>query len=196
VISRVIAQTGLSIEVGGGIRTRAAIERMLAAGARRVILGTILVSDPDFARTAVAEYGEALCAGVDARGGRVAVQGWLETSDVPAVELAAELASWGYRHIVYTDIARDGMRSGIDAKAYEGLSRAAGLAIIASGGIATLDDLLALKACGPHVEAAIVGRAIYEGSITIPAALEALMDAACADCQPSDPCASQGGERC
>ncbi|MDR3307324.1 MAG: 1-(5-phosphoribosyl)-5-[(5-phosphoribosylamino)methylideneamino]imidazole-4-carboxamide isomerase [Coriobacteriales bacterium] len=168
VIERIIAATGLNIEVGGGVRTLAVIERLVQAGARRVVLGTKLARDPAFAREAVARYGDALCAGVDARDGEVAIEGWREGAGIPAVELIAQLAGWGIQHLVYTDIARDGMQTGIDAAAYVRVAQAAGFPVIASGGISTLDDLRALMALGSQtVEGAIVGRAVYEGSFTV-----------------------------
>ncbi|MCL2757258.1 MAG: HisA/HisF-related TIM barrel protein, partial [Coriobacteriia bacterium] len=118
-IAQIIASSGLKVEVGGGVRSFAAIERLLEAGADRVVIGTKLITDPVFAREAAACYGDAICAGVDARNGEVAIQGWRQGAGIPASELVAELASWGIRHLVYTDISRDGMQTGIDAQEYE-----------------------------------------------------------------------------
>ncbi|MDR2492993.1 MAG: 1-(5-phosphoribosyl)-5-[(5-phosphoribosylamino)methylideneamino]imidazole-4-carboxamide isomerase [Coriobacteriales bacterium] len=173
-IEAIIAESGLKVEVGGGIRDLAAVERLVSAGATRVVLGTKLVADPVFAKEAAAQFGDSVCAGVDARDGEVAIAGWREGAGVPAVELIAELASWGIRHLVYTDISRDGMQTGIDAQSYAQVARCAGFAVVASGGIASLDDLRALAALDDLVEGAIVGRALYERSFTVAEALEAL----------------------
>jgi phosphoribosylformimino-5-aminoimidazole carboxamide ribotide isomerase len=175
IVERIIAATGLKIEVGGGIRSLAAVERFAMAGASRIVLGTKLVTDPAFAREAVATFGDLICAGVDAHDGEVAVEGWREGSGVPAAELIAELKGWGIRHLVYTDIARDGMQTGIDAAAYGHIARQAGFPVTASGGISTLDDLRALAALGDAlVEGAIAGRALYENSFTVAQAIELL----------------------
>lgn len=175
IVERIIAATGLNIEVGGGIRSLAAIERFAAAGASRVVIGTKLVTDPTFAREAVAAYGDLICAGVDAHDGEVAIEGWREGSGLPAAELIAELKAWGIRHLVYTDIARDGMQTGIDAAAYGRIASQAGFPVIASGGISTLDDLRALAAFGSlAIEGAIAGRALYEGAFTVEQAISVL----------------------
>ncbi|MCL1890863.1 MAG: 1-(5-phosphoribosyl)-5-[(5-phosphoribosylamino)methylideneamino]imidazole-4-carboxamide isomerase [Coriobacteriia bacterium] len=176
-IEAIISATGLNIEVGGGVRSLATIEHLLNAGAKRVVLGTKLIVDPDFAREACKQFGEAICAGVDARGGEVAIEGWREGAGVPAEELVGELASWGIRHLVYTDIARDGMQTGIDALAYEALARRAGFPVIASGGVSTLDDLRALCALPSGcIEGVIAGRALYEGSFTVAEAVKLLYE--------------------
>ena len=175
-IADIIAATGLCLEVGGGVRGFDAIEQLLKAGASRVILGTKLIADPAFAQEAVALFGEdAVCAGVDARDGEVAIEGWRAGAGVSAIELVGTLASWGIRHLVYTDINRDGMQTGIDAKAYAVIARAAGFPVIASGGISSLDDLRALAALPEGlVEGIIVGRALYEGSFCVADAMELL----------------------
>ncbi|MDR2197321.1 MAG: 1-(5-phosphoribosyl)-5-[(5-phosphoribosylamino)methylideneamino]imidazole-4-carboxamide isomerase [Coriobacteriales bacterium] len=174
-IEAIIAATGLKVEVGGGVRTSAAIERLVAAGASRVVIGTRLATDPAFAREVAARFGETICAGIDARSGEVAIEGWRRESGIGVTALVEQLASWGIRHLVYTDIARDGMQSGIDAAAYERLARVAGFPVTASGGISTLDDLRALAALGDElVEGVIAGRALYEGSFTVTEALATL----------------------
>jgi len=177
IIERIIAATGLAVEVGGGVRSLEAIERLKQAGASRVVIGTKLVTEPDFARAATRRYGDLICAGVDARGGEVAIEGWRAGSGVLATELIEELKAWGVCHLVYTDIARDGMQTGIDAASYECIAEGAGFPVTASGGISTLDDLRALKTLGDtHIEGAITGRALYEGAFTLEAALAALSD--------------------
>ncbi|MCL2332491.1 MAG: 1-(5-phosphoribosyl)-5-[(5-phosphoribosylamino)methylideneamino]imidazole-4-carboxamide isomerase [Actinomycetia bacterium] len=169
-IARIARETSdLRIEVGGGLRSLASIERVLQAGATRAILGSKLARDPDFVSEAVATFGaDALVAGIDARDGEVAVEGWMQTSGITATDLTAALASWGLRHLVYTDIARDGMQSGIAAELYRAVAQAAGFPVIVSGGVATLDDISAAAALGDSVvEGVIVGRALYEGAFTL-----------------------------
>lgn len=165
-----IAGLGAPVQTGGGIRTMETIDRLFAAGVTRVVLGTALVTEPTLAVVACERY-EGIVAGVDAREGMVAVQGWRQGTATPAEELVAELASLGIRHLVYTDISRDGMQTGINAEAYERIAAVAGFPVVASGGVSTLDDLRALAALGPAIEGVIVGRALYEGAFTLPEAL-------------------------
>lgn len=165
---------GIRVDTGGGVRDLAAIERLAKAGAQRIAIGTALVRDPDFARQAATEFGELVVADVAARGGQVRVNGWRESEGLQADELVARLADLGYRHLVFTDIARDGMQTGIDVAAYEHIARVAGFPVVASGGIASLDDLRALTMAGEEViEGAITGRALYERAFTLEEALEA-----------------------
>jgi phosphoribosylformimino-5-aminoimidazole carboxamide ribotide isomerase len=176
-IERIIAATGLAVEVGGGVRSLEAIERLEQAGASRVVIGTKLATDPDFARAALGRFGGLICAGVDARGGEVAIEGWRAGSGILAAKLIEELKAWGVCHLVYTDIARDGMQTGIDTAAYGRMAESAGFPVTASGGISTLADLRALKALGDSaIEGAITGRALYEGAFTVEEALAALRD--------------------
>ncbi|MDR0500759.1 MAG: 1-(5-phosphoribosyl)-5-[(5-phosphoribosylamino)methylideneamino]imidazole-4-carboxamide isomerase [Coriobacteriales bacterium] len=175
VIKNIIHETGLKIEVGGGIRTLQAIDSLASAGVSRVVIGTKLAQDSDFAREAVANFGELICAGVDARDGEVAIQGWNEGTGVLAIMLISELAELGIRHLVYTDIARDGMQTGIDTEMYLKVSKAAGFAVIASGGVASLEDLQSLARLGDDtIEGVICGRAIYENAFTVEQALAAV----------------------
>ncbi|HJA29116.1 MAG TPA: 1-(5-phosphoribosyl)-5-((5-phosphoribosylamino)methylideneamino)imidazole-4-carboxamide isomerase, partial [Candidatus Olsenella pullicola] len=165
---------GRDVCPGGGVRSMAAVERLVALGVRRVAIGTALVRDPAFAAGAAREFGELVVADVAARGGEVRVNGWREGSALSAEGLVARLAELGYRHLVFTDVARDGMRCGVDAEAYRRLAEVAGFPVVASGGIAGLDDLRALAALGPDViEGAITGRALYEGSFSLEEALAA-----------------------
>lgn len=167
-IERIVTQVGIKVEVGGGVRSLETIERLVGLGAARVIVGTKLAKDPAFIASAVAAFGPHLVAGVDARGGEVAIEGWREGVGIPAEELIAELSGRGIRHLVYTDIARDGMQTGVDAETYRRIAHIAGFPVIASGGVGTLEDLCALAALGPDVvEGAITGRALYEGSFTV-----------------------------
>jgi len=160
--------------VGGGVRTLDTMRRLTAAGVERVVLGTKLVTDPEFVREAVRCCGDAVVAGVDARDGMVAVEGWRSGTATSAQILVGELRELGIRHLVYTDISRDGMQTGINAPAYVGVAVSAGFPVVASGGVSTLEDITALRDLGPGViEGVIAGRAIYEGAFTLAEALEA-----------------------
>ena len=173
-IEGICGVTGISVDTGGGVRNLAAIERLAAAGAKRIAVGTALVRDRAFAREAAAAFGELLVADVAARDGVVRVNGWREGAGIQADELVGELVDLGYRHLVFTDVARDGMQTGIDVAAYQHISKVAGFPVVASGGIASLDDLRSLAALGPSViEGAITGRALYEGNFTLEEALAA-----------------------
>lgn len=172
VIERILAATSLKVEIGGGIRTMETCARLIGAGASRLVLGTALVRDPAFARAAIEKYGDALAAGIDAKAGEAAVAGWREGSGVSACDLAREMAALGYRHLVYTDIARDGMQTGIDPAAYEQMAQAFGHPVIASGGVAGLDDIDRLMPIAESIEGIIAGRAIYEGTLPLREAIE------------------------
>lgn len=165
---------GISVDVGGGVRSLERIEQLAGYGARRIALGTILVRDRAFARQAAERFGELLVADVAARDGEVAVNGWREDARVRADDLVGELAGLGFKHLVFTDIARDGMQVGINAEAYRHIAQVAGFPVVASGGVATLADIKALAALGPAtIEGAITGRALYEGAFTLEEALAA-----------------------
>lgn len=174
IVERIASQVGIPVQTGGGIRTLETMERLAGAGASRMVLGTKLATDHDFVREAVARFGDAVTAGIDARDGQVAVEGWREGTSTPAAELVAELRDLGIRHLVYTDISRDGMQTGVNVEAYEQIAETAGFPVIASGGVSTLDDFAALAALGPDVvEGAITGRALYEGSFKLKHAIRA-----------------------
>lgn len=166
-----IASLGINIENGGGVRDLAAIERLYNAGVSRVVLGTALVANRAFAEEAIDAFGSLLCAGIDARNGEVAVQGWREGAGVAAEELVREMALLGFKHLVYTDIARDGMQTGIDANAYIRMAEVFGNPVTASGGVTNMDDLHNLAQAGSAIEGVITGRAIYEGSLPLEEAL-------------------------
>ena len=176
-VERILAATGLKVEIGGGIRSLAVIDRLANAGASRLVLGTALVRDPEFARAAIDRYGDLLAAGIDAREGEVAVAGWREGSGVAAAELASQMSALGYCHLVYTDIARDGMQTGIDEQAYVAMAAAFGHPVVASGGVAGIDDIRRLAAAElahpGSIEGVIAGRALYEGSLDLHEALAA-----------------------
>ena len=168
VVRAILARTKLSVEVGGGVRSLEVVDRLLDAGANRVILGTALVRDPDFAQAAIEKFGpDALVAGIDAKAGEVAVAGWTEGSGIGAEALAARMASLGYEHLVFTDIARDGMQTGFDASAYQAMAAAFGNPVIASGGLSTAADIQALYPVADSIEGVIAGRALYERTLSV-----------------------------
>lgn len=167
-IRGICAVPGIRIDAGGGVRSLAAFERLLALGARRVAVGTALVRDTAFAAQVARSFGDHAVADVAARGGRVRVNGWREAGELPADELVARLADWGFRHLVFTDVARDGMQTGIDTDAYAHIAKTAGFPVVASGGIASVSDIEALAGLGPQIiEGAICGRALLEGSLLL-----------------------------
>jgi phosphoribosylformimino-5-aminoimidazole carboxamide ribotide isomerase len=162
----------LRIQLGGGIRDRAAIDYWLDLGIDRIVLGTVALRDSALVRRAAADYPDRVVVGIDGRDGQVAVEGWAKTSEVGAVELARRFADAGVAAVVYTDIARDGALTGVDATGIAGFALQIGLPVIASGGIASLADIAALAAhAADGIEGAICGRALYDGSIDAKAAL-------------------------
>ncbi|MBP0466301.1 1-(5-phosphoribosyl)-5-[(5-phosphoribosylamino)methylideneamino]imidazole-4-carboxamide isomerase [Roseomonas sp. PWR1] len=167
------AAPGTRVQLGGGIRTMAVAEAWLAAGVARIILGSAAVKDPDFARAACRAFPGRVALGIDARDGMVATEGWAETSDVTATDLARHFEDSGAAAVIYTDIARDGMLGGVNVEATAALARAVALPVIASGGVAGVGDLLALRAAQAGIEGAIIGRALYDGRIEPKAALAA-----------------------
>ena len=174
----VIAEIGRAVtipfQVGGGIRSREAVQRALDAGAARVILGTVIVEQPELAAGLAAEFGDKLLAGIDARDGLVAVQGWTEEAEVRAVELARRVEQWGIREIIYTDTQKDGTLSGPNLQGLEEILGAGTFKVIVAGGISSLDDLLALKPYAPRVSGVIMGQALYAKRLTLPEAIAAL----------------------
>jgi phosphoribosylformimino-5-aminoimidazole carboxamide ribotide isomerase len=160
------------IQFGGGLRTLSDVETALALGAQRVILGTVAVQHPDLVDQAIQRFGPArIVVGIDARDGHVATHGWLETSDTTAIALGRAMVDRGVQLAVYTDIARDGMLSGVNVAATSALARDTGLRVIASGGVASLDDLRGLKAEGT-IEGVIIGQALYTGAVSLPDAIQ------------------------
>ena len=162
---------GLFIEVGGGIRNMQRIEDYLNLGVKRVILGTAAIRNYPFVEEAVKEFGSAVAVGVDAKNGLVAVSGWQETTNVNSVEFCKKLRDTGVATVIYTDISKDGMLSGTNLEIYKKLSEIKGLDIVASGGITFAHELEALNQMG--VYGAIVGKAVYEGKLTLKEALTA-----------------------
>ena len=168
-ILTVARDTGMQVEVGGGIREMQTVERYLENGAARVILGSAALSDPALVRQAAARYGERIAVGIDARGGRVAADGWLHTSETGFIELAKAMEQAGVQTIIYTDIGRDGTLQGPNLEELGALQQAVCCRIIASGGIRELSDIAALHARGLY--GAICGKSLYEGTLPL---LEAL----------------------
>ncbi len=164
------ATKGLPVELGGGIRTLAGVETWLGLGVERAILGTVALRDPALVREAAKRFPGRIGVGIDARGGKVAVQGWLETSETDALTLARRFEDAGVAAIVYTDIARDGTGAGVNLAETVALARAISIPVIASGGVGSLDDVRAARASG--VAGVIVGRALYTGAVDLRAALE------------------------
>lgn len=169
------AAIDLPIQLGGGIRDEATIEAWLDAGITRVILGTVAVRDPALVKAAAKRWPGRVVVGIDARGGRVAVEGWAEASDLDAIDLAKKFTDAGVAAIVYTDIDRDGLLKGVNVAATAAMARAVPIPVIASGGLAGIEDLVALKAeiaSGARIDGAILGRALYDGRIDPAAALK------------------------
>ena len=176
-ISTIRQAVDLRIQLGGGIRDRSAIEHWLRFGIDRVVLGTAAVRDPGLVERAARDHPDRILVGIDAREGRVAIEGWTETSELEVVEFARHFENCGLAAIVYTDIARDGALSGVDAKAIARIARQIPLPVIASGGVASLADLTALKACERDgITGIICGRALYDGRINPAEALRLLAE--------------------
>lgn len=169
-VNDILHTINIPVQLGGGIRNLAAIERWLTAGVSRIILGTIAVRQPDLVKQACEKFPGRIAVGIDARGGKVAVAGWVEESTMDAIELAKKFADVGVSAIIFTDIDRDGTGSGLNIEATASLAKAVSIPIIASGGVGSLADLQAVKAAGLH--GAVIGRALYDGSIDPAAALK------------------------
>ena len=162
----------LKIQLGGGIRERAAIDAWLDLGIDRVVLGTVALRNPDLVRRAAADHPGRIVVGIDGKDGKVAVEGWAEVSEIGVVELAHRFADAGVAAIVATDIARDGAMMGIDADALADFAKEVGIPVVASGGVSSLADVEALKAHERDgIAGAIIGRALYDGSIDPKAAI-------------------------
>ena len=165
IIRRITAETGLSVETGGGIRSFETIETLLGAGVKRVIIGTRAIEDEDFLKEALNRYGDAVAVGVDARDGKVATHGWTATTDRDAEEFIMHLRDLGVSCVIATEISRDGAIKGTNRDLYRQLSGIDGINIIASGGVSSLDDICALAEIG--VYGAILGKAMYTGAVTV-----------------------------
>jgi len=172
-VEAILAATSVPVQLGGGIRDMATIERWLDKGLARVILGTVAVENPALVRDAARAFPGRVAVGIDAREGRVATKGWATETEVMVTDLARSFEDAGVAAIIYTDINRDGAMQGPNIKATAALARAVTIPVIASGGVASLSDLMALRDTGV-IAGAISGRALYDGAIDLAAALVAL----------------------
>jgi phosphoribosylformimino-5-aminoimidazole carboxamide ribotide isomerase len=168
-VAAILAALRLPLQLGGGIRDMAAIESWLGRGVARVILGTAAVKNPALLRAAARAFPGRIAVGIDARDGRVAVEGWAETSELDALTLARRVEEAGVAAIVFTDIARDGLMAGVDVAGSAALARAVRIPVIASGGVGGIEDIERLAEAG--LAGAVVGRALYEGRLDLAAAI-------------------------
>ena len=176
-VEAILGATDIPVQLGGGIRDMATIDAWLERGIRRVILGTVAVKDPDLVRAACDKWPGRVAVGIDAKGGKVAIEGWAEVSELKAEALAAEFEGAGVSAIIHTDIDRDGVLAGPNIEATARLAASTAIPVIASGGVSSLDDLLAIQANG-MIEGAISGRALYDGRINLEEALSLLRERA------------------
>lgn len=170
IVRAIAAIPGLSVEIGGGIRSLDTVRAYLGAGVRRVILGTAAVTDEAFLRAALAEFGDAIAVSVDIRDGKVAIKGWTEDSGLDAYEFCRHLDALGVRTLISTDITKDGAMQGANHELYRTLSRELSMNVIASGGVSSIEDVTRLAALG--IYGAIIGRAYYTGAICLPDAIK------------------------
>jgi phosphoribosylformimino-5-aminoimidazole carboxamide ribotide isomerase len=178
-VERILAAVKIPVQLGGGIRDRATIDRWLGKGIARVIIGTAAVRDPALVKDAARAHPGRVAVGLDARDGKVAVEGWAETSELSALDIARRFEDAGVAAIIYTDVARDGMLKGLNLDATIALAEAIAIPVIASGGLASLDDVRALLAPRARkLAGAIAGRALYDGRLDAAEALAMLRSAA------------------
>lgn len=171
-VREIISSVSVPLELGGGIREIRTIEKVLALGVSRVILGSVAVRKPELVREACGRFGEQVVVGIDAKDGMVAVAGWAETSEITATELAVKMAAAGVRTVIYTDIGRDGTLAGVNVEATAALARVSGLSVVASGGVRDLDDIRALKVHeADGISGAILGKSLYMETLKLPEAL-------------------------
>ncbi len=172
ILEAVAKLAGLRVQFGGGLRRSEDIQRAVDQGASRVVLGTLALQQPQVVIEAVQHYGaDAVCVALDARDGKITTHGWQSVSDASPVSLGQQMAAQGVRHALYTDVSRDGKLSGVDIDGTVHLGRETGLGVIASGGLAALDEITALKANGV-VAGAVIGMALYQGHFTLRDALQ------------------------
>ena len=172
-VDRVLAAVKIPLQLGGGIRDRATVEKWLGNGVARVIIGTAAVRDPALVKEAAKKFPGRIAVGLDARDGKVAVEGWAQTAELSALDLARRFEDAGVAALIYTDVARDGMLKGLNLEATLALADAVAIPVIASGGLASLDDVRALLAPRANkLAGAIVGRALYDGRLDAAAALQ------------------------
>ena len=174
VVREIIETVNVPVEFGGGLRTIADVEQVIALGVARVVVGTLAAESTDVLKELVDRFDSRICVGIDARDGRVMTRGWEAATDLRAVDLARSLAALGIKRIIYTDIARDGMLTGPNIEQTVEIAQAAGVSVTASGGISSLEDLKRLRdANEPLVDSVIIGKALYEGKFSLADALKA-----------------------
>ncbi len=173
-VEAILKACDVPAQLGGGIRDMATIETWIEKGLARVILGTVAVENPDLVREAAKAFPGKVAVGIDARNGMVATKGWAEETDVQVTDLARSFEDAGVAAIIYTDINRDGAMQGPNVEATAALAQAVSIPVIASGGVSSLDDLIALRDCGVELNGAISGRALYDGAIDLAEAIRAL----------------------
>lgn len=169
-VKAILEKSTVPVQLGGGIRDIATMEHWLDAGISRLILGTLAVKNPDLVKEACALFPNKIAVGIDALGGKVAVEGWAEASELGVIELARMFEDAGVAAIIHTDIDRDGTLTGVNAEASSELARAVSIPVIASGGVKDINDIARVKACS-NLEGVITGRAIYDGSLNLVEAL-------------------------
>ncbi len=173
-VAAILARANIPVQIGGGVRTMESIDYWIDAGATRVILGTAAVRDPALVRQAAREFPERVAVGIDARGGKVAVSGWVEQTELDAADLARAYEDAGVAAIIVTDIGRDGLKTGVNLELTQNVANAVTIPVIASGGVKSVDDIVALRALpGRAIHGCILGRALYDGDIDPAAALRA-----------------------
>jgi phosphoribosylformimino-5-aminoimidazole carboxamide ribotide isomerase len=172
IVSEIAKTFNVKVQLGGGIRTAETVREVLAAGIHRVILGSVAVRSPELVREACSEYGESIVIGIDARADEVAVDGWEQSGLMKVDELAIRMKDAGATRIIYTDISRDGMLTGVNVQATLHLAEKSGLAVIASGGVKGMEDVFALQSLTQQgIEGVIIGKALYTGAISLAEAL-------------------------
>ena len=174
-----ILGAGLPVQLGGGIRDMAGVEHWINQGISRVILGTAALKNPQLVKDAAQAFPGQIAVGADARGGMIAAEGWIETTDMPVLDLVKRFEDSGVAAVIFTDIGRDGALTGVNLEATAALARATPLPVIASGGVASIDDITALAQDDSGIDGVITGRAIYDGRLDLSAALSVLDAASC-----------------
>lgn len=171
-LERIVA-LGVPVQTGGGLRSMEMLERLEGIGARRMVLGTALITQPALVGEACERFGGAIVAGIDARDGKVTINGWREGTEYGVLELVRELELLGVKRLAYTDISKDGMQTGVNYGAYRALAGQIDIPMTASGGVSNLDDIRDLRTLGLQLEGVIVGKALYENSFTLADAIRA-----------------------
>jgi len=172
-IEQIVKRVDIPVQLGGGLRTLDDLDRVFDLGVARAILGTSVINSPEIVKEACAKYPGKIVAGLDAREGKLSIKGWVEDTDIFAVDMAMQLEVYGVSRIVYTDIMMDGAQTGVNLFATEELAESIGIPVIASGGVSSLSDIRQIKPLQfAGVEGVIIGRALYEGNFTLQEALE------------------------